>query len=128
MTRTRPGRGVVAQSPSRPRGAEGNDRSRNPAARATGARNDAPAGSGADSHMAPVVPVSPSVDTDHDGIPNNRDNCATVPNPAQLDCNQDQVGNACSSTDCDGDGIEDRDDNCPSVSNPSQANSDGDGL
>jgi acetyltransferase-like isoleucine patch superfamily enzyme len=34
-------------------------------------------------------------DSDHDGIPDDRDNCPTVYNPDQLDSNGDGYGNAC---------------------------------
>ncbi|MFM8817537.1 MAG: thrombospondin type 3 repeat-containing protein [Phycisphaerales bacterium] len=35
------------------------------------------------------------LDTDGDGIPNAGDNCPSVPNPDQADCDQDAVGDAC---------------------------------
>jgi Tol biopolymer transport system component len=41
----------------------------------------------------PVVPASP--DTDGDGVPDQLDNCPTVPNPDQADSDGDGVGNAC---------------------------------
>lgn len=47
-------------------------------------------------------------DADSDGIPNASDNCPSVPNPLQSDCDQDGVGDACdSNTDCNHDGVAD---------------------
>jgi len=37
----------------------------------------------------------PVPDGDHDGVPDARDNCPTVFNPDQADCNHDGVGDAC---------------------------------
>ena len=34
-------------------------------------------------------------DTDADGIPDDIDNCTLVPNPAQIDTNEDGIGNYC---------------------------------
>ena len=43
-------------------------------------------------------------DTDGDGVPNDLDNCPTVPNPDQADSDGDAVGDACDGdTDADGD-------------------------
>jgi hypothetical protein len=39
--------------------------------------------------------MSPSVDSDHDGLPDFADNCPAVYNPDQADCNGDGVGDAC---------------------------------
>jgi len=55
-----------------------------------------------------------NVDMDHDGIPDDRDNCPTVSNPGQLDTDGDGIGDAC--------------DNCPVVSNLDQLDTDGDGI
>lgn len=55
----------------------------------------------------------PCSDEDADEICVPQDNCATVPNPAQLDEDSDGVGDAC--------------DNCPKVPNPDQGDSDNDG-
>lgn len=55
----------------------------------------------------------PCSDEDADEVCVPQDNCATVPNPAQLDEDNDAVGDAC--------------DNCPKMPNPDQADSDNDG-
>src|SRR5262249_40248903 len=34
-------------------------------------------------------------DADSDGVPDHADNCVAIPNPSQLDSNQDGYGNAC---------------------------------
>ena len=65
-------------------------------------------------------------DSDHDGIPNFRDNCPDTFNPGQADSDNDGIGDAC--TDADGDGVPDVNDNCPSVANPAQTDTDGDGI
>jgi hypothetical protein len=41
-------------------------------------------------------------DTDSDGIPNVVDNCPTISNPTQSDCNQNGLGDACDTTPCSG--------------------------
>ncbi len=53
-------------------------------------------------------------DIDSDTIPDNIDNCPTVPNPTQIDSDADGIGDAC--------------DNCPLVPNPTQIDSDADGI
>ncbi len=49
------------------------------------------------------------LDADADGIPDGQDNCPTTPNPDQLDCDSNGVGNACQSgnADCNANGIPD---------------------
>jgi formylglycine-generating enzyme required for sulfatase activity len=42
-----------------------------------------------------VVEVTPSLDADADSVPDSRDNCPSVPNPDQADCDADGVGDAC---------------------------------
>ena len=47
-------------------------------------------------------------DTDGDGIPNATDNCPSVANPTQADCDGNGVGDACETfTDCNANGIAD---------------------
>jgi hypothetical protein len=64
-------------------------------------------------------------DFDGDGVPNDIDNCLFVKNSAQLDNNNDSVGNAC---DMDEDGLADHCDNCAELSNPSQQDENKDGV
>jgi cysteine-rich repeat protein len=53
-------------------------------------------------------------DTDADGVCNEVDNCASVPNAAQADADGDGVGDAC--------------DNCAAAPNPNQADADADAV
>jgi hypothetical protein len=70
----------------------------------------------------PTLHLLACVDSDGDGFGDPGyayntcvdDNCPTVPNPDQLDPDQDSVGSAC--------------DNCPDHYNPGQADSDGDNI
>ena len=80
------------------------------------------------SSLDPFPVLAADGDVDGDGIDDASDNCILAGNPAQLDCDGDGIGDACSSSDCDGDGVEDSDDNCVSSGNPTQADTDGDGL
>ncbi|KAK6307197.1 hypothetical protein J4Q44_G00223450 [Coregonus suidteri] len=89
-------------------------------------------------------------DDDNDGIPDDRDNCPMVYNPAQYDVDRDDVGDRCDNCvhesnpdqvdtdnngegdacaiDIDGDGILNERDNCPYVYNVDQRDTDGDGV
>jgi hypothetical protein len=73
-------------------------------------------------------------DTDGDGVPDDEDNCPTIPNASQVDTDADGSGNACDAcpadpfNDGDGDGICGNVDICPNVVNPGQEDSDGDGV
>jgi hypothetical protein len=60
-------------------------------------------------NRAPAAPSSSIVDTDHDGIPDDRDRCPTE--PEDYDAFQDADG--CPDLDNDGDGVPDQDDSCP---------------
>ena len=53
-----------------------------------------------------AVNTKDTVDTDGDGIPDMRDNCASVPNATQLNFDLDDQGDACDD-DADADGVED---------------------
>jgi len=66
-------------------------------------------------------------DADSDGVWDGADNCPTVANPDQRDCDSDGTGDACE-IDVDSDDVPDDCDNCPSVPNPDQSDCDHDGL
>lgn len=67
-------------------------------------------------------------DSDQDGNPDVFDNCRSIWNPGQQDCDRDHVGDACDTGtgDPDGDSLCSGGDNCPYVANPVQTNADGD--
>lgn len=46
-----------------------------------------------------ITPYVYDTDTDKDGVPNDVDNCPTIPNPDQIDTNNDELGDACVSPD-----------------------------
>ncbi|MBI5140874.1 MAG: DUF1566 domain-containing protein [Nitrospirae bacterium] len=72
-------------------------------------------------------------ETDGDGVPDSTDNCPSVSNTNQADCDQDGIGDACDtastcSTDTDHDGVFDDVDNCRYRANSDQLDSDNDGI
>lgn len=112
---------------------------------------DAGDASPGDADIPDVRPEVPG-DDDGDGVVNADDNCPTVPNPDQADCDGDDQGDACDQDDdgdtipdpsdlcsaCDpppadvhdedGDGMVDVCDNCPEVANVEQTDADADGV
>ena len=77
--------------------------------------------------------VTDASDEDSDGIVDSEDNCPTVFNPGQEDCNSNGAGDACDISAClppdtDADGVSDDDDNCPTTPNPDQLDGDNDGI
>jgi hypothetical protein len=92
-----------------------------------------PAVKGAALPGAPGVDGPLVVDSDDDGIPDDQDNCPSLPNPDQADSDNDGIGDACSGgapliADSDGDGVPDTSDNCPAVANADQRDSNNDGV
>jgi hypothetical protein len=71
--------------------------------------------------------VVPDTDSDDDGVPDDTDNCPTVPNSDQTNTDGDAMGDACDDDD-DADGIFDIEDNCDLVANPLQQDGDHDGV
>ncbi|MCX6833907.1 MAG: thrombospondin type 3 repeat-containing protein [candidate division Zixibacteria bacterium] len=71
--------------------------------------------------------VREALDSDGDGVPDEVDNCPTVPNPLQEDLDSDALGDACD-PDIDGDGVANEVDNCPINHNPGQEDMDSDAL
>ena len=80
---------------------------------------------------------NPIKDKDNDGVPDEKDNCPSVPNADQKDSDKDGIGDACDNCpnakndqqlDVDKDGVGDVCDNCPTIANPGQSDSDKDGI
>lgn len=65
-------------------------------------------------------------DSDYDSIPDQTDNCPSVPNSDQKDVNNNQIGDACE--DFDRDGVMNNVDNCPNNPNASQLDTDSDKI
>ena len=64
-------------------------------------------------------------DTDADGIINSLDNCPTTPNPSQLDCNNNGIGEACETfPDCNSNSLPDSCD----ISSGTSADADSNGI
>lgn len=63
-------------------------------------------------------------DTDHDGIPDLKDNCSNIINPDQKDLDANGIGDVCE--DPDRDNTPNSLDNCPNVYNPDQRDTDTD--
>jgi hypothetical protein len=104
-----------------------------------GACSDDGPGNGGSNPIEDLVDAAlPLPDQDGDGVPDEIDNCPTVPNADQVDTDGDGVGDACDNCptvpnanqggDEDGDGVANACDNCPTVPNADQADTDGDGV
>ena len=59
-------------------------------------------------------------DAENDDIGDACDNCPSVSNNNQTDCNNNGIGDACEPLDTDCDGVFDNVDNCPNFPNPFQ--------
>lgn len=71
--------------------------------------------------------ADPADDVDVDGVLNAVDNCLTVPNPQQVDTDNDSIGDACDPDD-DADWFPDVTDNCPLLANVSQTDLNQNGI
>lgn len=74
---------------------------------------------------SPSAPINNDIDDDL--IINYLDNCPDIPNEAQVDTDNDGIGNICDDDD-DNDGVKDEDDNCTLTFNPDQLDVDSDGI
>lgn len=77
--------------------------------------------------IKPPLDGDNSIDTDTDGWPDYKDNCAKDKNFDQLDSDGDGMGDVCDPDD-DNDGVPDALDNCKKIANPSQSDIDGDAF
>ena len=68
----------------------------------------------------PQIPT----DSDNDGIPDDDDNCPTMPNPDQEDSDNDGIGDVCDDDD-DNDGVPDEEDQCPGFDDSIDENENG---
>jgi hypothetical protein len=75
-----------------------------------------------------LVPEPVTADVDVDGLTDDADNCPNLANAAQVDANEDGLGDSCVPPDLDGDEVGDEGDNCPETVNTDQADGDGDGV
>jgi hypothetical protein len=70
-----------------------------------------------------ITPNTPPLDTDSDGRPDATDNCPTIANPTQADCNNNSIGEACETfPDCNTNFIPDSCDIAAGVSADADAN------
>src|SRR6185369_1651628 len=69
-------------------------------------------------------------DADADFVCDPRDNCPSVANPAQRDCDNNGIGDDCDPgiVDQDSDGVDDACDNCVGIANPGQEDGNGDRI
>lgn len=67
-------------------------------------------------------------DLDDDGVNDYIDNCLTISNSDQIDCNSNGIGDVCETLDSDCDGIFDINDNCPLIPNPQQTDLNSNGI
>ncbi len=81
--------------------------------------------------VPPGSGVRMGINRDRDLFFDGLDNCPAVPNDAQTDTDNDNIGDACETgaiIDTDLDGIADNVDNCPAVANPLQEDLDNDNI
>lgn len=83
---------------------------------------------GFEKHIAALIAACgmARVDSDGDGITDQRDNCPNLSSPNQADKDGDTIGDLCD--DSDNDAVVDATDNCSTRPNPNQEDRDGDGM